>query len=80
MPARTPPLGWSSWEAFRCEISEERITNITDQLVSTGLRDAGYTYVNLDDCWMGDFRDDVTGVLVLNSLGDSAGLLSCSMD
>ena len=63
MAARTPPLGWSSWNAFRGSIDEERIMNTSHLLVSTGLRDAGYVYVNLDDCWMDRFRDNETGEL-----------------
>ena len=43
-------MGWSSWNPFHGSINEQVITNITDQLVSTGLRNAGYVYVNLDDC------------------------------
>ena len=48
--ARTPPMGWSSWNAVHGGINEAVITNITDALVSTGLAAAGYVYVNLDDC------------------------------
>ena len=47
--ARLPAMGWSSWNAFHGGINEAVITNVTDQLISTGLRDAGYVYVNLDD-------------------------------
>ena len=60
---RVQPLGWSSWNAFRGSINEERIMNTSHLLVSTGLRDAGFIYVNLDDCWMDRFRDNETGEL-----------------
>jgi alpha-galactosidase len=51
--ARTPPMGWNSWNHYGCNIDEALIKATADALVSSGLRDAGYTYVNLDDCWHG---------------------------
>lgn len=50
----TPPMGWSSWNHFACNINEQLIRETADILVSTGLRDAGYVYLNLDDCWHGE--------------------------
>jgi hypothetical protein len=61
--ARTPPMGWSSWNAVHGGINEAVITNISDALVATGLAAAGYVYVNLDDCWMARDRDNVIGQL-----------------
>ena len=55
--AETPPMGWSSWNKFGTEINEKAIMEIADALVSTGLRDAGYIYVNIDDCWQAPERD-----------------------
>lgn len=55
--AMTPPMGWNSWNKFAGNINEELIKGIADQLVATGLRDAGYIYLNLDDCWHGP-RDE----------------------
>src|ERR1043166_3054440 len=49
--ARTPPMGWNSWNKFGCNVSEQLIKEVTDALVSTGMRDAGYSYVVIDDCW-----------------------------
>ena len=50
--ARTPPLGWSTWYAFDCEgYTDATIVDMVDRLTGAGLRDAGYRYVNLDDCW-----------------------------
>ena len=50
---RTPAMGWNSWNTFRCEgLDEALIHEVADAMVSTGLRDAGYQYVNIDDCWM----------------------------
>ncbi|MGH3726892.1 MAG: glycoside hydrolase family 27 protein [Mycobacterium sp.] len=49
--ATTPPLGWNSWNAFGCNINETRIKQTADAMVSSGMRDAGYRYVVIDDCW-----------------------------
>src|SRR5947209_2857449 len=49
--ARTPPMGWNSWNKFGCNVSEQLIKEVADALVSTGMRDAGYQYVVIDDCW-----------------------------
>ncbi len=56
--ASTPPMGWSSWNTFRNNIDEKLILETADMLVSTGLADCGYRYVNLDDCWHSSLRDD----------------------
>ena len=52
--SKTPQMGWSSWNKFQGNINEEIIVGIADALVSSGLRDAGYTYLNIDDCWHGE--------------------------
>ncbi len=49
----TPPLGWSSWNCFGNEISQEKTLAIAKAIVSTGLADHGYSYVNIDDAWQG---------------------------
>ena len=56
-PISAPPMGWNSWNRFGCNIDEGLIKSTADALVSTGLRDAGYKYVNIDDCWMASTRD-----------------------
>ncbi len=55
--ALTPPMGWSSWNLFRNKISEDLIKEIADAMQQSGLVDAGYVYVNIDDCWQGSTRD-----------------------
>ena len=50
--AGTPPMGWNSWNAFDCNINEAKIKAAADALVSSGMKDAGYQYVDVDDCWM----------------------------
>lgn len=47
----TPMMGWQSWNVLKDNISEQIIENQADKMVSLGLRDAGYTYVGIDDCW-----------------------------
>ena len=55
--ARTPPMGWNSWNTFGCNITEALIRQQADALVSSGLRDLGYRYVVVDDCWFNPNRD-----------------------
>ena len=57
-PAALPPLGWNSWNTFRCGIDEGLIRSSADAMVSSGLRDAGYRYVVIDDCWFDPVRGD----------------------
>ncbi len=52
--ALTPPMGWNSWNTFACDIDEKLIRETADKLVSSGMRDAGYIYLNIDDCWHGE--------------------------
>ncbi len=54
--ALTPPMGWSSWNTFRNTIDENLIKDIAVAMDKTGLKDAGYQYVNLDDCWQSSLR------------------------
>jgi alpha-galactosidase len=57
MLAATPPMGWSSWNAFGCTIDEKLIRETADAMVSSGMAAAGYSYVSIDDCWMAPQRD-----------------------
>lgn len=56
--ALTPQMGWNSWNKFADKIDENLIRETADALVNTGLRDAGYIYLNMDDCWHGQ-RDSL---------------------
>ncbi|MEJ5995811.1 glycoside hydrolase family 27 protein [Pedobacter sp. Du54] len=56
-PSPTPPMGWMSWYTFIDNINEEQIKEVADAMVKTGLRDAGYTLLQLDDGWMAKERD-----------------------
>ncbi|HEY0954741.1 MAG TPA: glycoside hydrolase family 27 protein [Roseateles sp.] len=47
----TPPMGWNSWNKFKCDVSEKLIREQADAMVASGMRDAGYKYIVIDDCW-----------------------------
>ncbi|MFH1574520.1 MAG: alpha-galactosidase, partial [Acidobacteriota bacterium] len=49
--AATPPMGWNSWNKFGCNVSEELIRETADAMVASGMKDAGYQHVVIDDCW-----------------------------
>jgi alpha-galactosidase len=61
--APTPPMGWNSWNKFACDVSEQLIRETADALVSSGMKDAGYQYVVIDDCWQ-VARDSVGNIVV----------------
>ena len=56
--AITPPMGWSSWNTFRNNINEELILSTAAAMKLSGLLDAGYKYINMDDCWQSSLRDE----------------------
>jgi alpha-galactosidase len=60
--ALTPPMGWNSWNKFACNVSEQLIRETTDAMVSSGMKAAGYQYVNIDDCWQ--VSRDAQGTIV----------------
>ena len=62
--AQTPPMGWNSWNFFFGKVTDKDIRASADQIVATGMKDAGYVYVNIDDTWEG--KRDETGVLHTN--------------
>ncbi|CAJ2667098.1 alpha-galactosidase-like isoform X2 [Trifolium pratense] len=70
---RTPPMGWNSWNHFQCDITEDLIKETADAMVSTGLADLGYQYINLDDCW-GELNRDSKGNLVAKSSTFPSGI------
>lgn len=55
--AKTPPMGWSSWNTFRNHIDQDMIMEVAHAMVNSGLADAGYQYLNIDDCWQSSMRD-----------------------
>ena len=62
--AAAPPMGWNSWNHFAGHVTDADVRSAADSLVSTGMRDAGYVYVNVDDTWEG--KRDAQGVLHTN--------------
>jgi alpha-galactosidase len=63
--AKTPPMGWNSWNHFHTTIDDAAVRGIADALVSSGMKDAGYVYVNIDDTWEGS--RDANGNIQSNS-------------
>jgi alpha-galactosidase len=49
--ALTPPMGWNTWNKFNCNVSDELVRGMADAMVKSGMKDAGYQYVVIDDCW-----------------------------
>src|ERR1700691_634743 len=70
--ARTPPMGWNSWNKFACNVSEDLIKQAADAMVSSGMRDAGYQYVVIDDCWQVD--RDAQGNIIPDAKRFPAGI------
>jgi len=62
--AATPPMGWNSWNWFATTVTDKDIRQAADLMVSSGMRDAGYVYLNIDDTWEG--KRDANGVLHTN--------------
>jgi len=60
--AATPPMGWNSWNKFACHVDEQLIEQTADAMVASGMRDAGYRYVIIDDCWQ--VYRDTSGTIV----------------
>ncbi|MGO9240992.1 MAG: glycoside hydrolase family 27 protein [Bryobacteraceae bacterium] len=60
--AKTPPMGWNSWNKFGCNVSETLIRGTADAMVASGMKDAGYQFVVIDDCWQ--VKRDGNGAIV----------------
>ncbi len=73
--ALTPPMGWSSWNLFKYKISEDLIKEIALAMKESGLGDAGYKYVNIDDCWQNSSRDE-NGKLMTDFINFPSGIKS----
>ena len=63
--AATPAMGWNSWNFFAKNVTDKDIRAAADNLITTGMKDAGYIYVNIDDGWQGERY--ANGVLHANS-------------
>ena len=71
--AATPPMGWNSWNHFAGRVTDKDIRDSADQIVSTGMRDAGYLYVNIDDTWEAG-RDPQGNILTNEKFPDMKAL------
>ena len=74
--AKTPPMGWNSWNKFDCNVSEAKVRDVARGIVDSGMKDAGYTYVVIDDCWQGP--RDVDGNITADSQRFPSGIKSLS--
>src|SRR6185312_7172725 len=70
--ARTPPMGWNSWNHFGCNVSALLIRDVADAMAANGMRDAGYQYITIDDCWQ--VARDAKGVIVADSARFPGGM------
>jgi len=70
--AKTPPMGWNSWNKFACNVSEQLIRETADAMASSGMKDAGYQYVVIDDCWQVNRNPD--GTIVADPQRFSSGI------
>ena len=71
--ARTPPMGWNSWNNFKGRVDDSVVRQISDAMVASGMKDAGYQYVNIDDTWQGD-RDANGNILANKKFPDMKAL------
>jgi len=70
--ALTPPMGWNSWNRFGCNVTEDLVKSAADALVSSGMKDAGYEYVVIDDCWQ--VSRDAAGTIVADAKTFPSGI------
>ncbi len=71
--AATPPMGWNSWNHFACKVTAADIRAAADAMAGNGMKEAGYIYVNIDDCWQG--KRDAQGNIHSNArFGDIKAL------
>ncbi len=72
--AKTPPMGWNSWNKFSNRVSDQMVREMADGIVKSGMRDAGYIYVNIDDTWEGAHRDANGNITTNNKFPDMKAL------
>jgi len=70
--AKTPPMGWNSWNKFGCNVSEQLVRETADAMVSSGMKDAGYQYIVIDDCWQ--VKRDDAGAIVADAKRFPSGI------
>jgi len=67
--AATPPMGWNSWNHFACKVTAADVRGAADAIATNGMKEAGYIYVNIDDCWQGT-RDAQGRIRANEKFGD----------
>src|SRR5579862_6693900 len=72
--AATPPMGWNSWNHFACKVTAADVRSAADAIASNGMKNAGYIYVNIDDCWEGT-RDEKGNIHPNQKFGDMKALV-----
>jgi alpha-galactosidase len=70
--ALTPPMGWNSWNKFQANVDEQIVRAMADAMATNGMKDAGYQYVNIDDCWQG--QRDAQGFIQPNPAKFPSGI------
>ena len=70
--ALTPPMGWNSWNRFACNVNEDLVKSAADALVSSSMKDAGYQYVVIDDCWQ--LNRDAAGNIIADAKTFPSGI------
>ncbi len=73
---RTPPMGWNSWNNFKGRVDDAVVRQIADAMVSSGMKDTGYQYLNIDDTWEGS-RDVNGNILANKKFPDMKALAEC---
>jgi alpha-galactosidase len=72
--AKTPPMGWNSWNLFRGRVDDKLVREIADAMVTSGMKKAGYIYVNIDDTWEAESRDPQGNMLTNSKFPDMKAL------
>jgi alpha-galactosidase len=75
--ARTPSMGWSTWNKFKCKFDADKLLEVADAMVASGMVEAGYKSLNIDDCWPLKKRDAV-GKIVPDPTKFPDGMLAFS--
>lgn len=72
--ALTPPLGWNSWNCFALDIDDKKVRSAADAMVSSGLINHGWSYINIDDCWM--VKPDSKDSMLAGDPRDARGMIN----
>jgi alpha-galactosidase len=73
--ALTPPMGWNSWNVYGDQISQEKVIKTADAMVSSGLINYGYTYINIDDGWQGERGGKYNAIMPNEKFPDMKGMI-----